>query len=227
MIRANKVIDHILAILRERFKGVMDGGRISYPIEFDPSLTDDDDGKNRSVSSTGTFDPEPETIELSWNKMYIDYSLPKQPLGEIDPVDRNTQTVISEEMPTLIIWVFPLAESSDGQTMRGQVASTTLQVLVVVISLDKDDRVRERLENAVFAIVEQELLANQKLAHPLVPEFGNAAYSVAYQGYQIEQESQDSVVPFGHAYQTYHVKPFPNAFIPGLMPVEGLGNPRR
>ena len=92
--------------------------------------------------------------------------------------------------------------------MRQCLPGTVIDYNIVVIVANPDRRVDDRLENAVFAVVEDAFYENPSL---YVKDYGHAAQGLEYVGFTLNQESEDSLIPFGFAYQTWQITPLFNA----------------
>ena len=221
MIRMNKTTDHILAVLREQFSAVMDGGKFAYA--FDSSGSD---GVDRAESEpegweiTREKDGTRKTIDLSWRKMFIEAEVPAeitQALNRTTNIDaQGTQITSANDQDRAVpIWVLPVLESpaTDDRFMREcsatSVSGTDIDYNIVVIVANPDRRVDDRLENCIFAVIEQTLLDNPSLMHPDTT-FGHAAQGLEYVGFTLNQNPENALIPLGFAYQTWHVSPLPN-----------------
>ena len=77
MIRMNKITDHILAILRKKFDGFMDGGMFEYPFESPAMANSDRSGRgDRKWDITRNEQGMDVPIVLSWDKMFIEAEVP-------------------------------------------------------------------------------------------------------------------------------------------------------
>lgn len=201
MQRANLVVDHTLAILRNKFGG--------YEGDNDYLKA----GHIESYDRTTAMPPRSKTPErefpLYWDKMYIDpgsdvfqpnmpFNAPKQ--------GGNTPRVVMDNIVSIDVQV---SRETGARNTNKIVPPTTIDMAIVINTMMKDERYQYKLIHELFGVVEELLKSNISLVHPVTGAQG--ARQLWFQDYQVSPESEDTTLSIAEGFQIWQVVTLPNS----------------
>ena len=192
MVRVNRVMENVVALLQAEFDGRTEGGSLGYN-----SLAED--------------------RELRWDRMTIQIEMPDLDEGR----DSGEQDENGNFIPdTSDVCGFSLLPTTDTARITGQnhrrFPSTDVELNLVVWASIKDEGKLLLLVNALAGVAQRVLWNNQTLATPEDAE--GAATSVSYLNSETDVDTgSEGILPLAVVVQSWEISTNPNERIE-LMP---------
>ena len=197
MQRANLVLDHTLAVLRDHFRSVLLGGFFN---------------RYNAMVSLPMLDPAPTEPVLYWDGMLIGADTPR---GLIPEVPQDVEKEDTRNLVEMDVQIARERATSPGGR-GGRPSAYEMEMAIAVNVGMKEARWGYRLIHALFGEIESALENNSNLCHPETGEVG--ASLVEYRNYEINVGNSGLLLlAEGEGLQNWRVVPLTNKTI-GLTP---------